>query len=102
VFRIYHERLQLMVEQDGPTFPNWDQDRTAVEDDYRAQDPALVADETAVAGDRLAAGFDRLTDEQWARTGLRSDGAHFDIDSFARYFIHDPIHHLHDVGAPRR
>ena len=100
VFRIYDERLRLMVERDGPTFPNWDQDATAIEDDYRAQDPGRVADETAVAGERLAAGFEGLTDEQWNRTGLRSDGAHFDIDSFARYFIHDPIHHLHDVEAP--
>ncbi|MBV8693173.1 MAG: DinB family protein, partial [Actinobacteria bacterium] len=23
--------------------------------------------------------------------------ASFTIDTFARYFIHDPIHHLHDV-----
>lgn len=22
----------------------------------------------------------------------------FDASSFARYFVHDPIHHLHDVG----
>jgi len=102
VFRIYDERLRLMVEQDGPTFPNWDQDTTAVEDDYRAQVPARVAEELAAAGERLAAGFEGLTDDQWTRTGLRSDGAHFDIDSFARYFIHDPIHHLHDVGAPFR
>jgi hypothetical protein len=99
VFRIYDQRLQLMVEQDDPTFPNWDQDTTAVEDDYRGQDPDRVAGELTEAGERLAAGFERLTDEQWTRTGARSDGAHFDIDSFARYFIHDPVHHLHDVGA---
>jgi hypothetical protein len=102
VFRIYGERLQLMVEQDDPTFPNWDQDVTAIESDYRSQDPAQVADETGVAADRLAEGFERLTAEQWGRTGARSDGAYFDIESFARYFIHDPIHHLFDVGAPFR
>ena len=27
----------------------------------------------------------------------RSDGARFTVDSFARYFIHDLIHHVHDV-----
>jgi hypothetical protein len=100
VYRIYDERLQLMVEQDDPTFPNWDQDTTAVEDDYRSQDPGQVAEELAAAGERLAAGFEGLTGQEWTRTGARSDGAHFDVDSFARYFIHDPIHHLHDVGAP--
>jgi hypothetical protein len=33
----------------------------------------------------------------WSRTGARSDGARFTVDSFARYMIHDPVHHLHDV-----
>ena len=27
----------------------------------------------------------------------RSDGASSTVDSFARYFVHDPIHHLDDV-----
>jgi hypothetical protein len=30
------------------------------------------------------------------RTGTRT---HFTVESFARYMIHDPIHHLHDVGG---
>jgi hypothetical protein len=33
------------------------------------------------------------------RPGRRSDGATFTAETFARYFIHDPIHHLHDVTA---
>jgi hypothetical protein len=35
--------------------------------------------------------------DQWGRVGLRSDGAEFTVDSFARYFVHDPIHHVDDV-----
>jgi hypothetical protein len=42
--------------------------------------------------------FRGLTPAQWERTGARSDGARFSVDSFARYLIHDPVHHLHDVG----
>jgi hypothetical protein len=41
-----------------------------------------------------------LLPAQWARTGRRSDGAAFTVESFARYFVHDPVHHLHDVQAP--
>jgi hypothetical protein len=37
--------------------------------------------------------------EQWARPGRRSDGASFTVETFARYFAHDWVHHLHDVGG---
>jgi len=29
--------------------------------------------------------------------GRRSDGAVFTVASFARYMVHDPVHHLYDV-----
>ena len=99
VFRLYLERLGLMLDQDDPQFLNWDQNVTAVEDRYGEQDPQVVTGELDEAASRLAARFDSVSGPQWDRTGTRSDGAHFTIESFARYFIHDPIHHLHDVGA---
>ena len=97
VFRLYDERLRMMLEQDDPDYPNWDQDAAALEGDYGSQEPSLVADEIEGAGDRLATRFDSVTGEMWERTGNRSDGAGFTVESFARYFIHDPIHHVHDV-----
>ena len=42
VFRIMDERLNLMTTLDNPSFQNWDQDRTALEDRYEAQDPKVV------------------------------------------------------------
>ena len=41
--------------------------------------------------------FQKLSAEDWSRTGRRSDGAAFTVSSFARYFLHDLVHHLHDV-----
>lgn len=38
---------------------------------------------------------------QWNRTGNRSDGAHFTIETFGRYFLHDPVHHPYDVTGTR-
>ena len=38
VHRIFAERVRLMLTQDEPRFPNWDQDETAVTDDYASQD----------------------------------------------------------------
>jgi len=101
VHRVFGERLALMLDEDEPTFPNWDQDVTAVEDNYAAQDPAVVAGELTAAARVIAAHFGTVAGDQWQRTGSRSDGAHFTVESFARYFVHDPIHHLHDVTGAR-
>lgn len=97
VLRIYLERLDLMLTEDGPHYPNWDQDATAIEDRYDRAEPAAVAAELTRAAAALADRFDEVAPDQYARTGFRSDGASFTIDTFARYFIHDPVHHLWDV-----
>jgi hypothetical protein len=97
VFRRYDQRLALMLAEDDPGFPNWDQDASAVEDRYAEQDPSVVADEIEAAGASLADAFDRVEGDQWQRTGARSDGVRFTVDTFARYFVHDPIHHVWDV-----
>lgn len=99
--RIYDERLRLMLTQDDPRYPNWDQDATAVEDDYAAQDPAAVAAELGQAAEALANRFAQVSGDQWRRTGSRSDGAHFTVESFVRYFLHDPVHHLYDATRTR-
>ncbi len=101
-FRIYDQRLELMLTQDGPRYPNWDQDATAVEDRYGGQDPGVVTDELRRAGLDLADRFDSVAGAQWERTGFRSDGAEFTVESFARYFIHDPVHHLREVADRAR
>ena len=101
VFRVYHERLTLMRTQDDPHFANWDQDATAVEQRYGEQDPAVVREELTVAARTLAANFASVSGDQWTRPGRRSDGAAFTIESFARYLIHDPVHHLYDVNGRR-
>jgi hypothetical protein len=98
VFRIYDERLARILDEDDPQYANWDQDATAIADRYAEQDPDVVADDLVVGAAQLATRFDTVSGEQWSRTGTRSDGARFTVESFARYLIHDPIHHLHDVG----
>jgi hypothetical protein len=99
VFRLYDQRLGFMLEADDPTFPDWNQDATAVADRYRDQNPSVVTGQLAEAAEGIAGRFAGLTPAQWERTGTRSDGAHFTVDSFARYLVHDPVHHLHDIGG---
>jgi hypothetical protein len=99
VFVLFDERLSLLLAQDDPLFANWDQDETALASRYAEQDPAAVAADTARAGHALAARFEALDEAAWLRPGRRSDGAAFTVESFARYLLHDPVHHLHDVGG---
>lgn len=101
VFRLYLERLTMMLEQDDPLYPNWDQDATAADDRYNEQDPATVRVELLAAGEVLAAAFEALPVAAWQRVGRRSDGASFTVDSFTKYLIHDPVHHLWDVTEQR-
>jgi hypothetical protein len=101
VFRLYDQRLELMLTDDDPLFSNWDQDATAIADRYQDQDPAEVAAALPEAAQALAARFAGVTGGQWQRTGRRSDGASFTVETFARYLIHDPVHHLYDVTGQR-
>jgi len=99
VLRLYDYRLTLMLEHDDPLYPNWDQDETAVAERYNEQDPAVVAAELVEAATTLADRFDSLDEAQWQRPGRRSDGVAFTVSTFAVYFVHDVVHHLHDVGG---
>lgn len=97
VYRLFQLRLDLMLTQDDPVYPNWDQDATAVEGRYNEQDPAAVGRELVEAGLALADAFDAVPYDAWSRSGRRGDGARFTVSSFATYLVHDPTHHLWDV-----
>jgi hypothetical protein len=99
VYRLYLYRLGLMLDEDDPLYPNWDQDETAVAERYNEQDPTTVSAEIQEAAAALADAFDAVEGDQWQRPGRRSDGVAFTVSTFANYLIHDPIHHLHDVGG---
>jgi DinB superfamily len=95
-------RLGLMLTLDSPVYPSWDQDAAAASGRYGEQDVAAVAGALGEAAELVAARLDGLTADQWQRTGARDDGAHFTVESFARYNIHDQVHHLYDVTGIRQ
>lgn len=99
VFRVFDQRLVLMLTLDDPLFANWDQDATAIESDYAAQDPAVVSRELTEAADVVAGRFEAVTPEQRNRPGHRDDGSEFTVSTIGRYFVHDWVHHLHDVSG---
>ncbi len=99
VHLVFGTRLVSMLEHDDPLFESWDQDAAAVADRYDLQSPAVVASELVAVADALADAFDGVEGEQWDRPGRRSNGSVFTVSTLGQYFLHDVIHHLHDVGA---
>ncbi|GAB3795402.1 DinB family protein [Humibacter antri] len=99
VYGVMARRLHLLLTEDDPTFENWDQDATAVAEAYGGQDPVVVAAELREAADEIADAWEAVPDAALDRSGRRSDGSVFTVESLARYFIHDPVHHLWDVRA---
>lgn len=99
VHRIFDHRVQLMLGETDPRFPNWDQDATAVADDYASQDPTVVATELYDAATVVADTYDGVPDDAWSRRGLRSNGSEFTVATIALYHLHDVMHHAHDVAG---
>ncbi|MCB0905977.1 MAG: methyltransferase domain-containing protein [Nocardioidaceae bacterium] len=102
VHRVFAERVRLMLAENDPAFANWDQDVTAAEDRYDLQEPAVVSGELAEAAQVMADLLRSVAGPQWSRTGRRSNGSFFTVDSIGRYYLHDIVHHLHDVGFDAR
>jgi DinB superfamily len=99
VCRVFDQRLRQMLTQDDPQFPNWDQDAAALTERYWSQDPATVAAELTEAAETIARTIDGVAVDQWLRPGRRSNGSAFTVESLGRYFLHDLLHHVHDVGG---
>jgi hypothetical protein len=88
-----------MLTEDDPRFPNWDQDETALTDDYASQDPSIVADELRHAASAVADAYESVPADAWSRRGLRSNGSEFTVETIALYHLHDIVHHAWDVTA---
>jgi hypothetical protein len=99
VHGIFRQRLELMLSEDNPSFANWDQDETALQQRYWEQEPVVVAQEVAETGEALAQAYERVGDGQWGRSGVRSNDSTFTVESLGRYLLHDLYHHVWDVRA---
>ncbi|MBO1269375.1 DinB family protein [Arthrobacter cavernae] len=99
VFSLFDQRLNLMLSEEGATFADWDQDQAAIDGDYAGADARAVADQLQAEGEQIAATFAAVVEDEWQRTGTRSNGSAFTVLTFGQYFLHDVVHHLHDVDG---
>ena len=97
VCRVFTERVDAMLRDDGPEFPNWDQDATAVATRYHEQDPGAVAEERRRADVRDA--FAAVEASGGSAPACAATGRSSTVETLGQYFLHDLAHHLVDVGA---
>ena len=101
VCRVFAQRLHRLLTEDDPAFANWDQDATALADDYQSQDPDVVSRQLRAESRTLAGAWQTVPADAWERTGRRSDGAVFTVERLGQYLVHDLVHHVCDVTGAR-
>jgi hypothetical protein len=99
VFTLFAQRATSMLETEDPLFADWDQDETALAERYWEQEPLVVSAQLIEAAGVAASVFGGVPDGAWSRPGRRSNGSVFTVDTLARYFAHDVVHHLYDVDG---
>ncbi|MEJ7633872.1 DinB family protein [Aeromicrobium sp.] len=97
VHTLFAERIRLMLDEDTPRFANWDQDETAIAEDYASQDPVTIAPQLVAASEDMVRTLRAVPADAWGRAGLRSNGSEFTVATLAQYYLHDLVHHLHDI-----
>lgn len=95
--RLAVERVQLMLQEDTPTFSNWDQDERAVTHDYFHASPTEISSDLEHHLRLAAHTFDAVAAGDWTRPGLRGDGRAFTVSTFASFVLHEVEHHLQDA-----
>lgn len=88
----------VTVDDSGiPMFANWDQDATALAENYGAQHAAQVAADLRAAAETTARAYESVPTDELGRAAKRSNGSLFTVETLGRYFLHDLVHHAHDV-----
>lgn len=98
VTKFFTDRIQRVITEDHPVlhvrvrFAELAELRS-----YRAEDPAVTLSQFEDRAADLEALLEGLTDSQWDRTGIGSEGNQRTVLMLARRFAHEVHHHLLDV-----
>jgi hypothetical protein len=99
-FNTYMARRALT--EDDPSLPSPNPDKTASDERYNEQDPAVVADELAQRAEKAAAMVESTEAGDWGRTAQWGDRGEYTALYFVRNAVHEGHHHLLDVGRVLR
>lgn len=95
VCEVMSQRLEWMLIHENPEFALRDQDAAAVDGEYLNRPVGSVKRDLLTNLHHAAGEFEKVPADLLERTGRRSDGSRFTIQTLAEYFVHDLEHHIH-------
>lgn len=101
VFLWQRDRLYLALAEDRPRFVRMYRDERVVLARYNQQEPQVVANQVALAGQLIAQAFADLEGAAWERRFIYNwpEPHERNIAWLAAHTVHEGRHHLRDFGA---
>lgn len=91
------ERVLRSLAESEPELEWWDQDAAIAEGFANESDRDAVAEDLVDNASRLADVLTRVTGDQWERASIRTGGDRFTVELWARYALHEVVHHRVDA-----
>ena len=98
----YSERIQRTLAEDRPRLTAYGFAAACERDRYNDEDPVVAVEKLHRSSDDLQSLLATLTDAQWARIALGSDGDERTALTLARRAAHETRHHAEDVRRALR
>ena len=86
------KQLKTALSKKSPTLPGWDREQAAAKGRYPEQGPTQLAYDLARHAGKVADIVDRISGDQWDRSGLRSTGGGFTVEGLVRDLLTDVVH----------
>lgn len=102
VFEFYVDRMDRVLVEDRPQLTARGFHELAEERRYNDEDIDVVLSSLGSWSATARSTIDELSDEQWQRAGVGSDGDERTVLTLARRLAHECHHHLLDVGRVLR
>jgi hypothetical protein len=94
---IFRNRAQMMLDEEHPNLPAYDENAMAIEKDYAAEDLAYVYDAYRLSRQQTSEFFENLTDDQWERTAIHPERGFFTMTNAVIQVSHHDIDHIEQI-----
>lgn len=99
---VYGYRMRLILAEDTPAIPGYDQDAWASKLRYNEADLDLLLDQLAAQRTANLALLRSLSEEEWERTGLHSERGVESVRQIARLLAAHDLVHLRQIDRIKR